>query len=309
VSGEPKDTWDKAAIILAPVGGLLTALAVAWIGYTLNLRQGDETNVRLYADLMGKREDADTNLRKEMFNSAIRTFVESKPVALDKEVLDLELLAYNFHESIDLGPLFKDVYRRILSPQTTPADKDRYRDRVERLAQEVIDREIPALEAGGKLDTDFAFEDVKPEGLTVVDGSLPERSADSQHDKPLVPKRDFKVTVLRVDRNRREMRVEVEVRTPQPVGVDGNGTKDADYVHSTFWVGFSDFPMIDNTRLTEGYRCAIVLRSFDEVGARMTLVYFPTSRAALKDKPYYDEVMDDLLRARNHVAEHRRLTP
>ena len=308
MSNEPKGRWEKADIILKPVGGLLTAVAVAWIGYSLNVRQSEETNVRLYADLMGRREEADTSLRKDMFNSAIKTFVDSKPVTLEKEVLSLELLAYNFHESIDLGPIFKDVYRRILGPQTPAKEKEKYRDRVERLAKEVIDREIPALEVEGKLDGDFSFEEVKAEGYTVIDGSLPERPAELEKQESISPKRNFKVTVLRVNTERRELRVDLEVRTPQQGGVKEPGKRHANYVHSTFWVGFSDFPMIDNTRLTEGYRCAIVLRSFDVDGknAKITLVCFPTSRAALKDKPYYDEVMDDLLRALQHVAEHNK---
>lgn len=305
---EPKDRWDKADIILKPVGGLLTALAVAWIGYNLHLYEVNETNVRLYADLMGKREEADTSLRKDMFNSAIKSFVESKPVTLQKEILDLELLAYNFHESIDLGPIFKDVYSRILDPQTPIKEKERekYRDRVERLAQEVIDREIPALEAEGKLDADFSFEDVKGDGLMVIDGPLPKRAAEPRNQESTSLRRDFKVWVLRVNPERREMRMLLEVRTPQPQDVTEPEKRTADYVQSTFRLGFSDFPMIDNTRLSDGYRCAIVLRRFDELGASITLVYFPTSRAALKEKPYYDEVMDDLLRAKEHIAGHNK---
>jgi hypothetical protein len=300
VPSETKDCWEKADIILKPVGGLLTALAVAWIGYSLNVHQSDDTSVRLYADLMGRREEADTSLRKDMFNSAIKTFVDSNPVTLEKEVLDLELLAYNFNESIDLGPIFKDVYRRILSPETTDKDRTKFQDRLERLAKEVIDRQIPSLEVEGKLDADVYFEDVKPEGLKVIDGSLPEIQPKAD-DESMGPKRDFEVTVLRIDPVRREMRVDLEVRTPKQGG-DKERKRNADYVHSTFWVGFSDFPMIDNIRLPEGYRCAIVMRSFDELGAKITLVYFPTSRAALKDKPYYDEVMADLLRAKQRIA-------
>lgn len=30
--GKEKDLWDKAAILLAPIGGLLTAFAVAFVG-------------------------------------------------------------------------------------------------------------------------------------------------------------------------------------------------------------------------------------------------------------------------------------
>jgi len=53
--------------------------------------------------------------------------------------------------------------------------------------------------------------------------------------------------------------------------------------------------MIDNIRLADGYRCAIVMRSFEQAVARITLVYFPASHAALKDKPYYNEVMHELM--------------
>ena len=304
MANEPKDRWEKADIVLKPVGGLLTALAVAWIGYSVNSHQSDDTSVRLYAELMGKREEADTSLRKDMFNSAIKTFVDSNPVTLEKEVLDLELLAYNFHESIDLGPIFKDVYRRILTPDTSEKEKEKYQARLERLAKEVVDRQIPALEAEGKLDADVYFDEVKAEGQMVINGSLPEQQPAGEEQDSVAPQRDFRVTVLRVDASRREMRVELEVRTPQQANVREPRKRDADYVHSVFWVGFSDFPMIDNIRLPDGYRCAIVMRSFDELGSKITLVYFPTSRAALKDKPYYDEVMDDLLRAKKRVARH-----
>ena len=303
---ETKDNWDKAAVILSPVGGLVTALAVAWIGHSLNLRQADETNVRLYAELMGRREEADTSLRKDMFNSAIKSFIEARPVSVEKEVLNLELLAYNFHESIDISPLFKDVYEQLLDPRSTirEADREKYRGRVESVAREVIDKETAALEIAGKLDGDLFFEDLKPQGSIVIADRLPGRGT-RQEDEDVAPARDFEVKVLRVNKERREMRVALKVRTLENSGSSDSKNKEASLLVSTFWVGFSDFPMIDNTRLSEGYRCALVLRDFDELHARMTLIYFPTSRAALKDKPYFDEMMDDLLRVRRHIARHR----
>lgn len=303
---ETKDNWDKAAVILSPVGGLVTALAVAWIGHSLNLRQADETNVRLYAELMGRREEADTSLRKDMFNSAIKSFIESRPVSVEKEVLNLELLAYNFHESIDISPLFKDVYEQLLDPRSTirEADREKYRARVESVAREVIGKETAALEVAGKLDGDLFFEDLKPQGSIVIADRLPGLGT-RQEDQDVAPARAFEVKVLRVSKERREMRVALKVRTLENSGSADSQNKEASLLASTFWVGFSDFPMIDNTRLSEGYRCALVLREFDELHASMTLIYFPTSRAALKDKPYFDEMMDDLLRVRRHIARHR----
>jgi hypothetical protein len=300
VSQQNRDAWDRADIILKPVGGLMTALAVAWIGYSVNLQQTNDTNVRLYAELLGRREEADTNLRREMFNTAIKSFSESSPTPLEKRVLDLEMLAYNFHESIDLGPIFRDVYARILSTSTS-ADRDKFQTRVERLAREVIDREIATLEVHGKLDADDLFFDELPkEGKVVIDGQLPSASARVLPDTAAAPQRHFKVTVLRVIKERREIRVNLEIRTLR-TGIRARGQPEADHVSLPFWVGFADFPMIDNVRLSDGYRAAIVLRSFTDELAKVTLVYFPTSRAALKDKPYYDELMEELLRARNRA--------
>jgi len=299
VSSGTKDRWEKAEIILSPVGGLLTAVAVALIGFQLNARQSEDTKAKFYADLMGKREEADTSLRKDMFNSAIKTFVESSPQTLDKEVLDLELLAYNFHESIDLGPLFKDVYRRVVEGDTSGQKRKKYEGRLEQLAKDVIARQLTALEAEGKLDADIYFEnntpvtlegEVKPDGLVVIETSLPKLEQSTKNDpesQVVAPQRDFKLTALSVNSERKEIRVQLEVRSPEQ--------RDATAVDSVFTVGFCDLPMIDNIRLPDGYRCAIVMRSFEQAVARITLVYFPASRAALKDKPYYNEVMYELM--------------
>jgi hypothetical protein len=299
VSTGIKDGWDKAQIILSPVGGLLTAVAVAMIGFQLNARQAEDTKAKFYADLMGKREEADTSLRKDMFNSAIKTFAEANPQTLDKEVLDLELLAYNFHESIDLGPLFKDVYRRVIEGDTSGQKRKKYEGRLEQLAKDVIARQLTSLEAEGKLDADVYFEnstpvtlegEVKPDGLVVIDTSLPKLEQSTKNDQEsesIAPQRDFKLTVISVDSVRKELRAQLEVRSPKQ--------RDATAVDSVFTVGFCDLPMIDNIRLPDGYRCAIVLRSFEQAVARITLVYFPASHAALKDKPYYNEVMYELM--------------
>jgi len=59
-----------------------------------------------------------------MFNAIIKAFLESKSSENKpenrKEVLALELIAYNFHDVIDLGPLFKHVEENI---QNNPEDE------------------------------------------------------------------------------------------------------------------------------------------------------------------------------------------
>jgi hypothetical protein len=66
-------------------------------------------------------------------------------------------------------------------------------------------------------------------------------------------------------------------------------------IDTNFWVGLFDFPMIDNTRLTDDERCAVSLAALTPDIITMALAYFPGSRASLKDKPYYDEVIRKLV--------------
>jgi hypothetical protein len=283
-----RDAWDKADIIFKFVGALGTAIVVGLVGIFgssfLAQRQEAETNLRLYTELMSRREEADTSLRKEMFNSIITNFL--KPSANEppeKRVLNLELLAYNFHDSLDLGPLFKDVYKKLEERRQV---NQPYIDRLTRVTRDVIDKQVAMLaEAGGKRDGNIIFEALKdqPSGVTVMDNFITVKSA--LPDEPPTQKQ-VRIEVLGANPEKQELRVRLIVRSSPD-------TYDADAV---FTVGFFDFPMLDNIRLPEGYRCAIVLNAFDQEYADFTFVYFPGSRASLKEKPYYDEILLNLRR-------------
>lgn len=305
---EPKDHWNKLDIILKPVGGLLTALAVGMVGYygssTINSSQARDTDVRLYAQLMSQREEAETSLRKDMFNSIIGTFLRNKPSGYDYEqqVLNLELLAYNFHEALDLAPLFKDVAVKIRDSKDPHADE--YIRRLDKVASEVKIKQIAALEeSGGKLDATINREELKNklDGMTIIDGTIVSRANQSKSD-PALNATHFKVQALFGDEKRREIRVKLEVRTNKG-DVDGSSSEDA--VSSIFNISPFDFPMIDNVRLPYGHRCAIVVRKFGDPNVEITLVYFPGSRASLKEKPFYDEAMHDLLYTRSQIDQER----
>src|SRR5262249_31144950 len=101
-----RDFWDKLAILVQPLGGLFTALALAILGFKssewLNRRQAIETNTRLYSELMSKREESESALRKDMFQTIIGTFVSSSGKGdLDSSGLNLALLASNFPETLN----------------------------------------------------------------------------------------------------------------------------------------------------------------------------------------------------------------
>jgi len=298
MSEEPvkkRDAWDKIDILMRPMGGLLTAAAITLLGFitstALNQRQATDTNTRLYTELMSRREESESALRKDMCVSIINSFVNPREAGLSASVLNLEMLAYNFHESLNLKPLFAEMRRRVMRTQEearTPAAREEsvaYLDRLESMAREIVRRQMIVLEGVGKrcdrtidLTGDPGGTSLEPATLT-LDG---------------VPT-TFAIDVLGVDRANRKIQISLSIETPDPE--QGRQTKVA-----TFGVSYFDFPMIDNTRLIGGQRCSVVLNSISDQSADITLVLFPGTYASLKEKPYYNEVIESVLNANKQLT-------
>src|SRR5262245_19196760 len=147
-----KDFWDKFDIVLRPINGLLTALAVALLGYYTSsvLRQSEirDTNERVYTELMSSREQAESGLRKDMFLSIIQTFLRPESSGVEAKLLNLEMLAYNFHESLNLKPLFAHIDRQI--SVSAGAEKAGYMGRLNQVAREITNRQMVLLEQVGR---------------------------------------------------------------------------------------------------------------------------------------------------------------
>ena len=294
-----RDFWDKASIVLQPVGGLLTAVAVAILGFWTSsylrdrearesvLRermQTSETNARLYSELISKREESESALRKDMFTSIINSFLKEGPATLEQKMLNLELLVYNFHESLNLKPLFLHIEKLA---REGPA-RNEYVSRLNQVAEQVSKKQMLVIEEGGE-----SFDaTVDWQSLTFRTSSGREGASDLSRDLVVDGiRRNFKVEALGADPVNQQLQLRVTVRT-------GEGSN-VETISSEFWLGFFDFPMIDNTRLPQDQRFAVVLNNFDRAhhGADITLAYFPGKYAGLREKPYYDEILAKLLAA------------
>lgn len=294
-----RDSWDKAEIVLRPVGGLLTALAVAIVGFWtssyLRDRESKEsalrermqtidTNARLYSELISKREESESALRKDMFKSIIDSFLQKGSSSIEDQVLNLELLVYNFHESLNLKPLFLHVQREVMKK----GDPASFIARLDRVAGEITKKQMLVLEEGG-----VRFDATLDTKTLAFSGGTPDPAPYAARDLAVEGvARNFRLEALRADPATQELDLRLTIRTPSGGGgVETTATE--------FWVGYFDFPMIDNTRLSRDQRCAVILNNFDTRGgtADLTLVYFPGKYAGLREKPYYDEVVARLLAA------------
>ena len=279
-----KDFWDIVGVFFHPLGGLLTAMSVAFVGMkgsqVLERRQSIDTNARLYSELMSRREEAETSLRKDMLTSIISSFLApTSNDDIDTKVLNLELLAYNFHDSLDLRPLFQDLQRRIRRSKVP--DKAELLSRVVSVAREITAKQLFSLEGHGKsfrrsVDMEELTQAGKaglalePEPIT-IDGETCE----------------INLRVLASSREDQQLVLRLTVKAPE-------GRPELPDTRATFDVSYFDFPMIDNTRLANGIRCAVTLSNFNEFAADLTTVCFPGEYASLKERPYYDEVIQKL---------------
>ena len=284
-----KDFWDKLQIVLQPLGGLLTATAVAMLGFmgsrAIDRQQSNEAKLRLYSELMSRREESEATLRKEMFQSIIGSFFDNGQASLDARLLKMELLAQNFHEALNLTPLFQHMRREIERANVTPGDRRMYEDRLVDLAREVTRKQLIVLEAGGQRSNyTVIFSD------SLLNGTKSETLEDAELTLDGIRRR-FRITVFKVDTVLRSARMGLEIETPQQTGV---GALSAGRYAVEFDVGFFSTPMIDNTRLSNDQRVAVVLTDMNPAGASLSLVYFPGSRASLREKPYYEEILKKL---------------
>src|SRR3990167_1670983 len=312
---EKKDKWRLWDIFMS--GGLFTGLAIAFVGYitssSLERWKTKEAHTQLYAELMGKREEAESALRKDMFTSIITSFLkteksdketplteEQELTIIEEKVLNLELLVSNFHESLNLKPLFIHLKKLIYANVKDKEDKDRkqeFIERINKIAKEITRKQMLVLEGAGK---SFSKQ-------IVFDKFYNNREKNEVY--PLYPnetlkvkgiERIFRIVVLAIDKTKQEIKVRLEVITESKLDEEEDT-----YIACEFTVGFFDFPMIDNTRLSHDQRCAVVLTDFykpDSTNpiANITLLAFPGSHASLKEKPYYEEIVHNLLNVRKY---------
>jgi hypothetical protein len=301
MANSEKSAWDKAEIILQPVGGLLTALAVALVGILgsnyLNKSQEQDQKIRLYTELMSKREQSDTALREEMFKSMVATFLTPSTGKPEHKLLALELLAYNFHESLELAPLFKHVRREVEESSEKVSQKAEYHRRLESVAKEVAGKQVEILQesgTSGESGIDLLDLQAHPEGLRIFENCFPLHAEDlskaahkaaqpSSDAKPPATPRCVRVDVMEMDPKTQGLRIHLVSTTPEGENVD-----------QLFWLDFYDLPMVDNTRLSHDQRYAVVLRRITDTGAQLAYVYFPGTHAGLKDKPFYDDMLHQL---------------
>ena len=173
-----KSLWDWFELLAKFMPAILVAIIAFMGNQFLQNKQKADSNLKLYTQLLANKENSENTLRKDMFSEMLQSFLspteggqeddigsdEKTIKKIRKDLLSLELLARNFHESLDMKPLFKHVLMEIIRPRINLKRQDRkLRRRIEasglidRLATVRSDRHAP----GAQVELSKAIEAIR----------------------------------------------------------------------------------------------------------------------------------------------------
>ncbi|MBU0971031.1 MAG: hypothetical protein KKC20_10315 [Proteobacteria bacterium] len=360
-NSEKRDFWFK----LGAIGKAATAIVAALIsvigGYFLYTQREASNKIYLYTQLIGEQEKAENAVRKDMFTTILSSFldkdknfdtegthrIECVMDKIDSQLLELEMISRNFHETMDLRPLFihvllnivRDIPREYkftdeeiedlqelslckskalnrllqtgeLEKTIKKTKKKLINDHIDKLknkklnnlitiAQRITKKQLESLSDVEKriritIDLTKTCQDISP-SQPLTENDICQKEGTEKGPIELILndnepvsnqcRRKFTISSNRSYRAWNQVRLKVITnKLDSEINADLDGGKDKT---SEFWVGYFDFPLVDNTFLSTKERFAVLLDSINDNEAKVSLLYFPASYAGFKEKSYY----------------------
>jgi hypothetical protein len=264
---ETEKPTPRGLDLIAKAGTAIGALlAGVLIPVVINYNQEKNRETQLYVQIMTQREQSDSTLRSQMFNSLIGSYF-GQDILKDpeKQMMYLHLLTLNFQEFFDARPLFEDLNKRINPEQ---------RERLLAIARDAADRQINLLTKPNNEPMEIRLcveetDDCKKMGTFTLKGK----------NGPY----PFAVWLQEVDPS--DIRVRVS-----------SAAENFNFKTIEFTMSYFDTPFMNNTKLEDGSRFSFVLRNADPARkiATIEVVTFPEEYMNLRDRPYFDEMLSRL---------------
>jgi hypothetical protein len=331
-----KSYWEKFEILSKPIAGLLTALTIALLGYwgrsTVTSIAAMDQKAQLYIELLSKREQSESMLRKDMFSVILKDFFEAAPVKsagasdarlaaiptdsaeIAQKLLKLEMLALNFGDSLSLKPMFLGVRRDIAKARPSESEemgwlvkKGALTKRLHGLARRVASSQLESIKQRGetlsiyipfklaqKTETAQQKEFTWPQHEEAGDE---EQASETKHELSKLTQNDItRITTFQfrnADYRQKTIEVDLDIAT---IKADGS---DEPPVIKKFTLDYFNFALLDNSRLSDNQNFALILKSFDENMIVVEGVLFPGEFSSQRDRPY----MTDAIQALKKGAE------
>ena len=261
--------------------------------------------------LRNQREESETNLRSAMFRELVGPLLQSESEQASGGNTDLpraqrlallaELLALNFHEHFELGPLLRYV-------DTLPGQTEDARTRLRSTSRRVISRQLApllstaalqegrspsfleiSLNSDGTEPADKLLSCAVPATANAASGSLTLNCSSTAQGTPL--------RIVSPDgRDSLQVNIRAVSWAAQTVGIysvllGANGESQAHTPPIEFTLSPYSFPFSDNTLLPSGNRFGIYLTRIDDIPGvarimRLSFVWFPKDFVPPRERPF-----------------------
>lgn len=296
-----RDFWDRLEILARPITAFTAAILVAGLGVLGNKLLEREQNTRLYTELLSRREESESDLRTSMFTAALDDFFtepgedlgeREEAARIRERLLRLEMLALNFGESLSLSPLFLELDRDIQALDSTlgpwwRVNRNIYHERLHSLARRISKAQLAALAPAGEyFEIKIPVDDARAAGYE--GGFVWPESADGDVSGMLSldgVERAYSAIFYAADPENKTVNVRLDI---VDLGSAELGRP------MDFGLSFFDFPMIDNTRLSENQRFAMMMDGWAEGVVSITGIVFPGELASHRDKPFLTDAIKNL---------------
>jgi hypothetical protein len=257
--------------------------------------------------LLSKREDAESGLRKDMFNAILSGFFNKEhpeDVDLSKRILKLEMLALNFGDSLSLGPLFgelsRDIEKKYSGHTHWKLDAAPDQNRLRSLARRVASSQVASIsQRGVTITIDIPLSELQTKGPL-------DDPKDWLYSWPddLGPLQGDTTNINYIQMDGKTYRVAMHFRDVDPLhksleaglSIDSLDAPNPESAQTeiSFNLNYFNFPLIDNTRLPNNHRFAVVLEKFDDTQLRVKGILFSGMYASQRDKPFLNEAIQQL---------------
>jgi len=319
-----RDLWGKVesfAKIVAAVGVSIGSVAIPYI---IGKTSEQSRRAQVYMQVMSEREKADTAIRQEMFKTLLADYLgrfqENKNATENEEsfrkrIMFLDLLTLNFQEYLNARPLFEDVYWRL--EKAKKKEKKEYekwgklQEDLFRVAKNVASSQSGMLTQSG-LSRTFNLAKGKAVCIRLYSVENLVELTDKFEKQPLLDRKTESCSEASVQNPQKMDKgspaIDVELEEVNEAGVRvkvtpyqesfKNGT--LNFVQALkplkFVVSFFDLPYMDNTRLFDGSRFALLLSHIDrkEKSAEINAIIFKGEFMSLRDRPFFEEMLQKL---------------
>lgn len=248
---------------------------------------------KIVLDLQSSREASEAQLKASMFAKLLEQY-ESRAVAIDpqQKLFFLELLVYNFGDSLNLSPIINDLLLDAVAARKAGTLPENVVGRLAKALREAGSKQVAMLRnASGGIVYDANLEVGKEKTFEVLHCAVGERSP-RQHILHLT------LNGFKQDETLQE--VENLIPDSSDIQVASITLKYDDLTGENpfiqeFTVESTDLPLIDNTPLRDGYRASVIMKpKRDGEKPEFGLVVFSQELASTRDKPLAREYLNFL---------------